>query len=68
MTRIQHTLRKNMSDSPRLLNLTERECPQAWMQLPPRRRPTFWDNVEDLCGTVRGHPLAGLLWDRKMQE
>ena len=70
MPQIQHTLKKNMPDAPRPLNLSERECPQVWMRLPPRRRPTFWDNVGDLVvpleGHLHGHPPAGLLWERKM--
>ena len=72
MSQIQHTLRKNMSDAPRFLNLSERECLQAWMRLQPRRRPTFRDNVEDRVvpfeRNLHGHPPAGLLWDRTMQE
>ena len=72
MSQIQHTLRKNMSDALRLLNLSERECPQAWMRLPPRRRPIFWDNLEDRVvpfeRNLHGHPPAGLLWERKMLE
>ena len=37
-----------------------------------RRRPAKWDKIDDpvvlLESNQRGHPLAGLLWERKLEE
>ena len=35
-----------MSEAPKLLRLSGHGCPQVWIRLPPRRRPTRWGNIE----------------------
>ena len=50
----------------------EKESPQVWTRLPPDRRPKFWEAfqgpVVPLKRNPHGHPLAGHLWERKLQE
>ena len=50
----------------------EKECPHVWIRLRPKRRPTYCDTVEEpvvpLERHLYGHPPAGLLWERRLQE
>ena len=61
-----------MAEASRLLKLPGTECPETWISLPRDRRPASWDNIKDpvvpLECNLYGHPLAGLLWERKMEE
>ena len=61
-----------MAEAPRLLKLPGTECPDTWISLPRERRPASWDNIKDpvvpLECNLYGHPLAGLLRERKMEE
>ena len=55
-----------------LLGLSKAECPETWISLPPSRRPSSWKDIEDpVCPLERnlyGHPLAGLLWERHLEQ
>ena len=55
----------HMSDAPRLLRFPEKECPQLWIRLPPRRRRESWDSLEEPVvpfeRNLHGHLVAGLL-------
>ena len=57
-----------MSDASRLLKLTKAECPTVWI----RRLPKHGDNIDDpmvpLERNINGHPLAGLLWEGRLDE
>ena len=59
-------------NAPTLLGLPENECPETWISLPPSRQPASWKNIRDpVCPLERnlyGHPLAGLLWERHLEE
>ena len=61
-----------LQDAPRLLKIPRSECPDVWIRLPRRKWPKSWSNIEypvvllerHLCG----HPLAGLVWERHLEE
>ena len=59
-----------MTEAPRLLRMPKEECPEIWIRIPPRQRPHGWNKIEDpavlLERNLCGHPLAGLLWKRKI--
>ena len=59
-------------NAPTLLGLSENECPDTWISLPPSRQPASWKKIQDpVCPLERnlyGHPLAGLLWERNLEE
>ena len=61
-----------LKDAARLLKQGDTPCPDTWISLPRNRRPPSWDNVEDpavpLECNLYGHPLAGLLWERHLEE
>ena len=61
-----------MEVAPRLLKLLETECFTICVVLPRARRPAQRDKIDDpmvlLEGHLYGHPLAGLLWERKLEE
>ena len=61
-----------MKDAARLLKLPPARCPETWIALPRNRRPAWWGNVTDplvpLECNLYGHPLAGLLWERYLEE
>ena len=61
-----------MSDVPGLLKLPDTECPTVGIRLPRYRRPKHWDNVDEPMARLErnlcGHPLAGLLWERRLGE
>ena len=46
--------------------------PDTWISLPRMHRPASWDHIEDpvcpLLRNLRGHPLAGLLWEKCSQQ
>ena len=42
----------HLSEASRVSRMLEKECPQVWIKLPPHR----------------SHPVAGLLWERKLEE
>ena len=45
------------------------ECPTVWIRLLRNRRAKRWDNIEDPSKrNLYGHPLAGLLWERRWEE
>ena len=52
-----------------MLELPDTECPTIRIR---NRRPKHWENIDDamvpLERNLRGHPLAGLLWERRLQE
>ena len=55
-----------------LLGLPHEECPETWISLPRSRQPASWEKIVDpVCPLERnlyGHPLAGLLWERHLEE
>ena len=55
-----------------LLQLREKECPVIWIRLPRDRWPKEWctmrEHVVPLLVNVYGHPLAGLLWDKFLEN
>ena len=61
-----------MEVAPRLLKLPGTECFTMCVILPRTRRPAQRDKIDDpvvlLEGHLYGHPLAGLLWERKLEE
>ena len=61
-----------LSKAPTLLGLPKNECPDTWISLPASRHPASWKNIQDpVCPLERnlyGHPLAGLLWERHLEE
>ena len=54
-----------MEDAPKLLKITNSECPDIWIRLPRHKWPKSWSSMEDpvvpLERNLYGHPLAGLL-------
>ena len=55
-----------------MIAIAGESVPQVWKGLPLRRRPTQWDPIEEpvgaLEGNLYGHLLAGLLWERNIEE
>ena len=49
-----------------------RNAPTLRIRLPRHRRQPKWDKIDDpvvpLARNLYGHPLAGLLWKRKLEE
>ena len=47
-------------------------APPAWKSLPPNRRPTQWDSIEEPVGPLArdlyDHPPAAWLWVRRFEE
>ena len=43
-----------------------------WIRLPRHKWPKSWSNIEDpvvpLERNLYGHPLAGLLWERRFER
>ena len=58
--------------APKLLRIPKSECPDFWIRIPRNRWPKSWSNLEDpvlpLERNLYGHPLAGLLWERKARK
>ena len=54
-----------MEGAPKLHWISQSECPDVWIRLPPHKWPNSWPNIDDpvvlLERTLYGHPLAGLL-------
>ena len=61
-----------MTEAPRLLRLPKEECPEIWIRIPPRQRPTNCNNIDDplvhFDRNFYGHPLARLLWERSFED
>ena len=61
-----------MEDAPKLLKIPKSECPDIWIGLPRHKWPKSWSSMEDqvvpLERNLYGHPLAGLLWERQIEE
>ena len=61
-----------MEDAPRLLRIPKSECLDMWIRLPRHKWPRSWMNIEDpafpLERNLYGHPIAGLLWERHVEE
>ena len=61
-----------MTEAPRWLRLSEAECPEMWIRIPSRQRRDSWDKNDDPVVPLErlfcGHPLAGLLRERKFEE
>ena len=61
-----------MTEPRRLSRFPTEECPEIWIRVPPRQRHwtvgTTDDPVVLLERNLHGHPLAGLLWERKVEE
>ena len=51
-----------MKDAPKLLHLSEQDCPKIWIRLPKASRLQNWDSVDDpvvpLERNLYGHSLA----------
>ena len=63
---------QEMEDAPRLLKIPKTESPNFWIRLPRHKWPKSWSNIQDpvvpLARNLCGHPLAGLLWERQVEE
>ena len=61
-----------MEDAHKLLKIPKSECPDIWIRLPRHRWPKSWSSMEDpvvpLERNLYGHPLAGLLWERRFEK
>ena len=61
-----------MEDAPKLWKNPKSECPDIWIRLPRHKLPKSWSSVEDpvvpLERNLYGHPLAGLLWERQLEN
>ena len=61
-----------MEDAPWLLNIPKSARPDLWIRLPrhkwPKSRWSIEDPVVPLERTLYGHPLAGLVCERKLKE
>ena len=61
-----------MEDAPQLLKIPKSEYPDIWIRLPRHKWPKSWSSMEDpvvpLERNLYGHPLAGLLWERKFEK
>ena len=59
-----------MEDGPKLLKIPKSECPDVWIPLPRHKWPKSWSDIEDpvvpLERNLYGHPLAGLLCERRL--
>ena len=59
-------------DAPKLLKNLKSECPDIWIRLPSHNWPKSWSSMEDpvvpLERNLYGHPLAGLLWERQLEN
>ena len=61
-----------MEDAPKLLKIPKSECPDIWIRQPQHKWPKSWSSIEDpvvpLERNLKGHPLAGLLWERQFEK
>ena len=61
-----------LEDAPGLLKNSKSQCPDEWIRLPWQKWHKSWANVEDpvvlLERNLHGHPLAGLLWERRFED
>ena len=61
-----------MEGAPKLLKIQTSECPDIWIRLPRHKFPKSWSSMEDpvvpLERNLYGHPLAGLFWERQLEE
>ena len=60
-----------MEDAPDLLRLPKSECPTICIRLPRSRCPKSWETQDLVVPRERhlyGHPLAGLLWERQLEN
>ena len=61
-----------MEDAPKLLKIPKSECLDIWIRLPRHKWPKSWSSMEDpvvpLERNLYGHPLAGLLWERQLEN
>ena len=61
-----------MEDDPKLLKIPQSDCSDMWIRLPRHKWPKSWSSMEDpvvpLERNLKGHPLAGLLWERQFEK
>ena len=61
-----------MEDAPTLLKIPMSECSDIWIRLPRHKWPKSWSSMEEpvvpLERQLYGHPLAGLLWERQLEQ
>ena len=62
-----------MKDAPKNCSTFQKsECPDIWIRLPRHKWLKSWPNFEDpevpLERNLKGHSLAGLSWERQLQE
>ena len=61
-----------MEDAPKLLKIPKFECPDIWIRLPRHKWSKPLSSMEDpvvpLERNLKGHPLAGLLWERQLEK
>ena len=71
-TQCQHTRKSKTSETSRLLREPETCCSQVWIRLPPSRGSKTWNATEEpvvtLERSLHGHPLAGLSWERRLED
>ena len=70
-SRLKHSeLAEHLLEFLRTSRATRR--PNIWTRLPRNLRPAKWAKIDDplfsLESKLYGHPLAGLLWERKLEE
>ena len=62
------------ADMARLLKLPRNKCPVIWIRIPKDRWPKWChekgleDSAVPLLVNLYGHPLAGLLWEKHLEE
>ena len=61
-----------MEDVPKLLKITDSECPDIWIRLPRHKWPKSWSRMGDPAGPLErnlyGHRPAGLLRERQPEK
>ena len=61
-----------MEDAHKLLKIPKSERPDIWIRLPRHKWSKSWSSMEDpvvpLERNLYGHPLTGLLWERKFEK
>ena len=61
-----------MEDAPNLLSIPRSGCPDLWIRIPQDRWPKSWSNTEgprsSFARNLYGHPLAGLLLERRFEN
>ena len=72
VTLFQRTLRSKWLNLTDCCDCQTKNVLKFSIRIPPRQRPKGWNSVDDLVvlleRSLYGHPIAGLLWERKVEE